>query len=135
MKKKSHSHVNQSFNIYRIARMGRNFDDYPGFQQIPGMPILLQQCVLYFRSWGFWFPCLLLCTCISRISITENWSYFGFWRIPSSYRKPTCHYCHDCRNWFNCGFVIWKILRCVSAKPLLVHINFHKPFANLQIIT
>ena len=23
--------------------MGQNFDDYPGFQQIPGMPILLQQ--------------------------------------------------------------------------------------------
>ena len=32
-------------NIYRIARMGQNFDDYPGFQQIPGMPILLQQSV------------------------------------------------------------------------------------------
>ena len=25
--------------------MGRNFDDYPGFQQISGMPILLQQSV------------------------------------------------------------------------------------------
>ena len=25
--------------------MGQNFDDYPGFQQIPGMPILLQQSV------------------------------------------------------------------------------------------
>ena len=23
--------------------MSQNFDDYPGFQQIPGMPILLQQ--------------------------------------------------------------------------------------------
>ena len=30
------------FKIYRIARMGQNFDDYSGFQQIPGMPILLQ---------------------------------------------------------------------------------------------
>ena len=27
--------------------MGQNFDDYPGFQQIPGMPILLQQSVLW----------------------------------------------------------------------------------------
>jgi hypothetical protein len=25
--------------------MGQNFDDYPGFQQIPGIPILLQQSV------------------------------------------------------------------------------------------
>jgi hypothetical protein len=25
--------------------MGQNFDDYPGFQQIPGMPILLQHSV------------------------------------------------------------------------------------------
>ena len=25
--------------------MGENFDDYTGFQQIPGMPILLQQSV------------------------------------------------------------------------------------------
>ena len=25
--------------------MGRNFHDYPGFQPIPGMPILLQQSV------------------------------------------------------------------------------------------
>jgi hypothetical protein len=25
--------------------MGQNFDDYPVFQQIPGMPILLQQSV------------------------------------------------------------------------------------------
>ena len=31
--------------IYRIARMGQNFDDYPGFQQTPGMPILLQHSV------------------------------------------------------------------------------------------
>ena len=31
-----------SVNIHRIARMGY-FDDYSGFQQIPGMPILLQQ--------------------------------------------------------------------------------------------
>ena len=36
----------KSVNICRIARMGRNFDDYPGFQQIPGMPIILQQSVL-----------------------------------------------------------------------------------------
>ena len=28
--------------IYRIARMGQNFDDYPGFQKIPGMPIRLK---------------------------------------------------------------------------------------------
>ena len=27
--------------------MGQNFDDYPGFQQIPGMPILLQHSVRY----------------------------------------------------------------------------------------
>ena len=25
--------------------MGQNFDDYPGFQKIPGMPILLQHSV------------------------------------------------------------------------------------------
>ena len=25
--------------------MGQNFDDYPGFQQTPGMPILLQHSV------------------------------------------------------------------------------------------
>jgi hypothetical protein len=25
--------------------MGQNFDDYPGFHQTPGMPILLQQSV------------------------------------------------------------------------------------------
>ena len=25
--------------------MGQNFDDYPGSQQIPGMPILLQQSI------------------------------------------------------------------------------------------
>ena len=34
--------------IYRIARMGQNFDDYPGFQQIPGMPILFQESVCSF---------------------------------------------------------------------------------------
>ena len=28
-----------------MARIGQNFDDYSGFQQIPGMPILLQQSV------------------------------------------------------------------------------------------
>ena len=33
-------------NINRIARMGQNFDDYPVFQQIPGMPILLQQSLV-----------------------------------------------------------------------------------------
>jgi hypothetical protein len=32
----------KSVKTYRIARMGQNFDDYPGFPQIPGMPILLQ---------------------------------------------------------------------------------------------
>jgi hypothetical protein len=32
-------------NIYRIARIDQNFDDYPGFQQIPGMHILFQQSV------------------------------------------------------------------------------------------
>jgi hypothetical protein len=26
--------------------MGQNFDDYPGFQQTPGMPILLQHSVI-----------------------------------------------------------------------------------------
>ena len=35
----------KSVNIYRIAMMGQNFDDYPGFQQIPGIPIFLQQSV------------------------------------------------------------------------------------------
>ena len=25
--------------------MGQNFDDHPGFQQIPGIPIFLQQSV------------------------------------------------------------------------------------------
>ena len=35
----------KSVNIYRLARLGQNFDDYPGFQQIPGIPILLQQSV------------------------------------------------------------------------------------------
>ena len=37
----------KSVNIYRIARMGRNFDDYPGFQQIP---LLLQQSVCVLRK-------------------------------------------------------------------------------------
>ena len=40
-------------NIYRIARMGQNFDDYSDFQKIPGMPILLQHSVLtiyFFRN-------------------------------------------------------------------------------------
>ena len=32
-------------NIYRIARPGQNFDDYPGFQKTPGMSILLQHSV------------------------------------------------------------------------------------------
>ena len=31
--------------MYMIVRMGQNSDDYPGFQQIPDMPILLQQSV------------------------------------------------------------------------------------------
>ena len=33
--------------------MGRTFDDYPGFQQIPGVPIFLQQnvIVLKTRTW------------------------------------------------------------------------------------
>ena len=35
----------KSVNIYRIARMGQHFDDYPGIQQIHGMPILLQKSV------------------------------------------------------------------------------------------
>ena len=30
--------------------MGQNFDDYPGFQQIPGMPILLQHSVPIFEK-------------------------------------------------------------------------------------
>ena len=32
-------------NIYRMARMGQNFDAYSGYRQIPGMPILLQHSV------------------------------------------------------------------------------------------
>ena len=35
----------KSVKSYRIAKMGWNFDDYSGFQQIPGMPILLQHSV------------------------------------------------------------------------------------------
>ena len=30
--------------------MGQNFDDYPGFQKIPGMPILLQHSVGVIKS-------------------------------------------------------------------------------------
>jgi hypothetical protein len=30
--------------------MGQNFDDYPGFQQTPGMPILLQHSVIAIGS-------------------------------------------------------------------------------------
>ena len=32
-------------NICRIARIFQNFDDYPGFQKISGVPILLQHSV------------------------------------------------------------------------------------------
>ena len=35
----------KSAKIYRIARLGIFFDDYPGYQQIPAMLILLQQSV------------------------------------------------------------------------------------------
>ena len=30
--------------------MGQNFDDYPDFQKIPGMPILLQHSVSHFSD-------------------------------------------------------------------------------------
>ena len=30
--------------------MGQNFDDYPDFQKIPGMPILLQHSVCQIRN-------------------------------------------------------------------------------------
>jgi hypothetical protein len=35
--------------------MGQNFDDYPGFQETLGMPILLQHSVSTtpLRQWGF----------------------------------------------------------------------------------
>ena len=42
-------------DIYRIARMGQIFDDYPDFQKIPGMPILLQHSVSIY----FWNQTLL----------------------------------------------------------------------------
>ena len=39
-------------NIYGIARIFQNFDDYPGFQKISGVPILLQHSVAYGRPLG-----------------------------------------------------------------------------------
>ena len=39
-------------NIYGIARIFQNFDDYPGFQKISGVPILLQHSV-YLDSFSF----------------------------------------------------------------------------------
>ena len=38
---------------YFLQRMGQNLDDHPGFQKIPGMPILLQHSEhkrLYIKS-------------------------------------------------------------------------------------
>ena len=45
-------------NIYRIARIFQNFVDYPGFQKISGVPILLQHSVILF-----------LCNLISFINL------------------------------------------------------------------
>jgi hypothetical protein len=39
------SFLSKLVNIYWIARIFQNFDDYPGFQKIFGVPILLQHSV------------------------------------------------------------------------------------------
>ena len=39
------SFLSKLVNIYGIARIFQNFDDYPGFQKISGVPILLQHSV------------------------------------------------------------------------------------------
>ena len=39
------SFLSKLVNIYGIARIFENFDDYPGFQKISGVPILLQHSV------------------------------------------------------------------------------------------
>ena len=36
-----------SVYIYNVARMGQNFEYYPGLQLFTGMPIHLQQCSAY----------------------------------------------------------------------------------------
>jgi hypothetical protein len=40
------SFLSKLVNIYGIARIFQNFDDYPGFQKFSGVPILLQHSVL-----------------------------------------------------------------------------------------
>ena len=57
--------------VYRIARMGQNFDDYPGFQQIPGMPILLQHSV-------FSLVCLFLRFLLANPAIDTS----NIWSLP-----------------------------------------------------
>ena len=86
---------------------------------------ILQWIWTSFRSWSLWFPSLLLQS-RNRIVFYENSSNFWFRRIPSADHSPTFLYFLPCRSRFDCIFVIWKILRCVSSKTLLVHLIFHE---------
>ena len=82
-----------------------------------------------FRSWSLWFPSLPYNSCDARIFFYEDSSNFWFWRIPNANHSPTFFYFLLCRSRYDCIFVIWKILRCVSSKPFLVHLTFHESFA------
>ena len=66
-------------NIYRIARMGQNFD---GFQQIPGMPILLQHSVL---TWTWERHHLFY-----GVPLLPEWTWHSTFHLPneSGIRKP-----------------------------------------------
>ena len=58
--------------------MSRNFDDYPGFQQIPGMQIILQQSVCNYL--------LLLVTYLCAFQVCMRNILVAFIRLISWYR-------------------------------------------------
>jgi hypothetical protein len=76
-------------NIYRIARIGQNIDDYPGFQQIPGMPILLQHSVYLLKTVSKWmslykrplYDLFWPYFCHMYVYLSQNWGSDGHFEV------------------------------------------------------
>ena len=99
----------KAVNIYRIARMGRHFDDYPGFQQIPGILILLQQSVtMQFYICNLFYDSFLHGSChffichIFAISDKMSRNHDYLLLLHSTYYKLICRSVLDCwiNNWY-----------------------------------
>ena len=79
--------------------MGQNFEDYPGFQQIHGMPILLQHSVHNHFLFSSTVDCQLgpWTSCDSDCGFAGKTRFFGKW----SNRKGVK--CFQGDTWQKCG--------------------------------